>query len=145
MYWHGGCLYTNTNPITMTTSSNKMIKAFTAAILLTIVTVSAGFAQTTPSKSRIAVVSNENKTNIWVSDFPKQTSIVVMDSENNLLSMITTNQYGAAFISLPEGINTEVIVKTLNGEVSVSKKAVAQKIKEEENVVSIEKDNSPKA
>ena len=122
-----------------------MIKAFTAAILLTIVTVSAGFAQTTPSKSRIAVVINENKTNIWVSDFPKQTSIVVMDSENNLLSMITTNQYGAAFISLPEGINTEVIVKTLNGEVSVSKKAVAQKIKEEENVVSIEKDNSPKA
>ena len=145
MYWHGGCLYTNTNPITMTTSSNKMIKAFTAAILLTILTVSAGFAQTTPSKSRIAVVSSENKTNIWVSDFPKQTSIVVMDSENNLLSMITTNQYGAAFISLPEGINTEVIVKTLNGEVSVSKKAVAQKIKEEENVVSIEKDNSPKA
>ena len=145
MYWHGGCLYTNTNTITMTTSSNKMIKAFTAAILLTIVTVSAGFAQTTPSKSRIAVVSNESKTNIWVSDFPKQTSIVVMDSENNLLSMITTNQYGAAFISLPAGINTEVIVKTLNGEVSVSKKAVAQKIKEEENVVSIEKDNSPKA
>ena len=129
----------------MTTSSNKMIKAFTAAILLTIVTVSAGFAQTTASKSRIAVVSSENKTNIWVSDFPKQTSIVVMDSENNLLSMITTNQYGAAFISLPEGINTEVIVKTLNGEVSVSKKAVTQKIKEEENVVSIEKDNSPKA
>ena len=129
----------------MTTSSNKMIKAFTAAILLTIVTVSTGFAQTTASKSRIAVVSNESKTNIWVSDFPKQTSIVVMDSENNLLSMITTNQYGAAFISLPTGINTEVIVKTLNGEVSVSKKAVAQKIKEEENVVSIEKDNSPKA
>ena len=146
MYWHGGCLYRDTNPITMTISSNKMIKAFTAAILLTIVTVSAGFAQTaSASKSRIAVVSNENKTNIWVSDFPKQTSIVVTDSENNLLSMITTNQYGAAFISLPQGINTEVIVKTLNGEVTASKKAFVKKAKEEENVVANEKDNSTKA
>ena len=129
----------------MTTSSTKMIKTFTTAIVIILASLSTGFAQTNSSKSRIAVVSNQGKTNIWVSDFPKQTSIVVMDSENNLLSMITTNQYGAAFISLPQGINTEVIVKTLNGEVAVSKKVVGQKVKEEENVVANEKENSTKA
>ena len=122
-----------------------MIKTFTTAIIITLVSFSAVSAQSNTSKSRIAVVSNESKTNIWVSDFPKQTSIVVLDSENNLLSIVTTNQYGAAFISLPQGINTEVTVKTLNGEVVASKKAAAQKMKAEENVVSNEKDNSTKA
>ena len=140
-----GCLYIDTNPITMTTSSTKMIRTFAAAFILTLVSFSASFAQSNSSKSRIAVVSNESKTNIWVSDFPKQTSIVVLDSENNLLSMITTNQYGAAFISLPQRINSEVIVKTLNGEVVASKKVVSQKVKEEENVVANEKGNTTKA
>lgn len=121
------------------------MKTIAAAIVLTLVSFSASFAQSNTSKSRIAVVSSESKTNIWVSDFPKQTSVVVLDSENNLLSMVSTNQFGAAFISLPQGITNEVIVKTLNGEVVASRKAVNPKVKEEENVVANEKGNTTKA
>lgn len=129
----------------MTTTTTKMIKTLTAAFVITLISFSASFAQNNTSKSRIAVVSNENKTNIWVSDFPKQTSIVVLDAENNLLTMVTTNQFGAAFISLPQSVNADVIVKTLNGEVMVSKKAVVQKVNVEESVVATERENTTKA
>lgn len=69
------------------------------AVLLLIVVLAIHaitFAQNTTSKSRVAVVSSDTKTNIWISDFPKHTSVVVSDTENNLLSVISTNAYGAA-------------------------------------------------
>ncbi|MDQ6813772.1 MAG: hypothetical protein M3040_08550 [Bacteroidota bacterium] len=81
-------------------------------------------AQNTVSNSRIAVVTNPTKTNIWVSDFPKKTSIVVYDKEDNLLSIVSTNEFGAAYISLPSSIKTTVIVKTLDGEIKASNEAV---------------------
>ncbi len=119
------------------------MKAIVTVIILSIFSFSAE-AQTS-AKSRIAVVTNDVKTNIWVSDFPKQSSVVIVDGENNILSMTSTNEYGAAFITLPQGVNSTVTVKTLNGEVSVSNKAVVKKVKEEENVVSNERDNTNKA
>ncbi len=127
----------------MTTATTKFMKAIVTVIILSIFSFSAQ-AQTS-AKSRIAVVTNDVKTNIWVSDFPKQSSVVVVDGENNILSIVSTNQYGAAFITLPQGVNSMVTVKTLNGEVSVSNKAVVKKAKEEENVVSNDRDNSTKA
>lgn len=90
-------------------------------------------AQSSAINSRVSVVTMETKTNIWVSDFPKNTSVVISDSENNLLSVISTNDFGAAFVSLPANIKTVVIVKTLHGEITVSNKAVI-KNKPEENV-----------
>ncbi len=78
------------------------------------------FAGETNGKSRIAVVDNGNKTRIWVSDFPRKTSVVVTDSENNLLTIVSTNDFGAAYIILPVSVKSRVIVKTLNGEVSAS-------------------------
>jgi hypothetical protein len=84
----------------------KMIKGMCAAVVLTLAVCFSASAQEVTPKSRVAVVANESKTNIWVSDFPKNTSIIVFDSENNLLSILSTNKYGAAFISLPKGIKT---------------------------------------
>ena len=127
-----------------------MTASFSKAITTTLAVILVSFSINTASaqaelKSRVAVVSNESKTNIWVSDFPKETSIVITDNENNLLTIVTTNKFGAAFISLPQGINTEVIAKTMNGEVSVSNKAVVKKAKAEENVVMADRDDSNKA
>jgi len=103
------------------------------------------FAQTTLPKSRVAVVANEAKTNIWVSDFPKQTSIIIYDTENNLLSITSTNSFGAAFISLPKGIKTGIVVKTVDGEVSASNKSVIKNKQEEQNVVATYQEEQNKA
>ncbi len=127
----------------MTTTTTKFMKAIVTVIILSIFSFSAE-AQTN-TKSRIAVVTNDVKTNIWVSDFPKQSSVVVVDGENNILSMTSTNEYGAAFITLPRGFNSTLTVRTLNGEVSVSNKAVVKKVKEEENVVTNDGDDTNKA
>jgi hypothetical protein len=123
----------------------KMIKGFSAAVVLTIAFCFSATAQEPVLKSRVAVVTNETKTNIWVSDFPKNTSIVVFDSENNLLSILSTNNFGAAFLSLPKGIKTGVLVKTLDGEVSASNKSVIKNKQEEQNVVANYNDDSNKA
>jgi hypothetical protein len=93
-------------------------------------------AQSTTSNSRVAVVSNETKTNIWVSDFPKKTSIVISDNEDNLISVVSTNDFGAAFISLPKSIKNTIIVKTLDGETIATNKAVNKNNKEEQTAVS---------
>jgi len=92
-------------------------------------------AQSSSVASRVAIVTNENKTTIWVSDFPKKTSVVITDADNNLLSIITTNDYGAAFLSLPTAIKTLVTVKTLDGEIVTSNKAVIKATQQEPNVV----------
>jgi ligand-binding sensor domain-containing protein len=118
------------------------------AVLLLIVVLAIHaitFAQNTTSKSRVAVVSSDTKTNIWISDFPKHTSVVVSDTENNLLSVISTNAYGAAFITLPTCVKTGVIVKTVNGEISASNKAVIQDKKAGPNVAATSANETNKA
>jgi hypothetical protein len=80
-------------------------------------------------------VASETKTNIWISDFPKKTSVVVFDTDDNLLSIVSTNDFGAAYLSLPTGVKNTIIVKTLDGEISASNKAVV-KNKEEQTAVS---------
>ena len=105
-------------------------------IIISIVMVNFASAQTVSDKSRVAVVSNEVKTSIWVSDFPKNTSIIVYDSENNLLSILSTNNYGAAYLSFAKKIKTGVIVKTIDGEITVSNKTVVKNKPEEQNIAS---------
>lgn len=102
-------------------------------------------AQNTALNSRVAVVSNATKTNIWVSDFPKKTSVVITDNDDNLLSIISTNDFGAAYLSLPTSIKTVVIAKTLDGEIIVSNKAVIKDKQEEQTVVSNKSNDLNKA
>ena len=112
---------------------------FVAIIAASSVFVNAS-AQSTVLSSRVAVVTNETKTNIWVSDFPKKTSIVISDNDDNLLSIVSTNDFGAAYISLPTSIKTTVIVKTLDGEIKVSNQAVIKKQDEQTALSKSDKD-----
>lgn len=125
----------------MTSSIAQIVKG-TIAIILVAFSMNSASAQTAPAKSRVAVVANDTKTNIWVSDFPKNTSIMIFDSEDNLLSMTSTNDFGALFLSLPKGIKTGVIVKTVDGEITVSNKSVIKNKQEEQNIVSNDRDMS---
>ena len=115
-------------------STQNTFRSFIAllAVVLSIVTTSAQTAGTEP-KSRLAVVAVENKTTIWVSDFPKSTSVILFDEEDNLISIVSTNEFGAAYISLPKSITTTIFAKTMNGEINVSNKAKLTN-KSEQNV-----------
>ena len=115
-------------------STQNTFRSFIAllAVVLSIVTTSAQTAGTEP-KSRLAVVAAENKTTIWVSDFPKSTSVILFDEEDNLISIVSTNEFGAAYISLPKSITTTIFAKTMNGEINVSNKAKLTN-KSEQNV-----------
>jgi hypothetical protein len=97
-------------------------------------------AQKGTTSSRIAVVANETKTSIWVSDFPKKTSILILDNDDNLLSIVSTNDFGAAYITLPTSIKSTVIVKTLDGEIKASNQAVIKKTEAQTAVSTASKD-----
>ena len=130
----------------MTPTTAKFLKGlFTVIVLNIAIGFTAVSAQTTTLKSRVAVVSNETKTSIWVSDFPKQTSIMIYDSNDNLLSMMSTNDFGAAYLSLRKSVKGGVIVKTIDGEVTASNKTVAKNKTEEQNIVSTYQEESNKA
>ena len=128
----------------MSTVANtiRVIIAVVAVAISINTTVS---AQSTTLNSRVAVVTNDVKTNIWVSDFPKNASIVIYDGENNLISITTTNNFGAAFFSLSKGVKSGVIVKTIDGEISASNKSVIKNKQEEKNIAVNYQDDSNKA
>lgn len=94
------------------------------------------------TKSRVAVLATDTKTNIWVSDFPKNTTIVVLDSDLNLLKVTSTNNFGATFMTIPQTLTKEVTVKTLNGEVIATKIPLNKK---EETMVVVEVGKTTKA
>jgi hypothetical protein len=119
-----------------TTQFSSLVKSLVLSVALLFCAVISVTAQTSEvnAKSRIAVVATQVKTNIWVSDFPKSTSVVLFDEESNIIAVQSTNEFGAAFISLPTSITSTIFAKTLNGEVSVSNKAVVKGSKSEENI-----------
>ena len=129
----------------MSTSNISRLFIALFAVILSVVSTS---AQTggTELKTRLAVVAAESKTTIWVSDFPKSTSVVLFDEDDNLITIVSTNEFGAAYISLPTSITTTIYAKTMNGEISVSNKAKITN-KQEQNVAvkSEQVSNSSKA
>lgn len=120
----------------------KVVIAAVVFIFCLNITVS---AQSNESKSRVAVFTSDVKTNIWVSDFPKNASIVIYDGDNNLISITTTNNFGAAFLSLPKNLKSGVIVKTIDGEISATNKTGNKNNQQEQNIVSTDQDDSNKA
>lgn len=114
-------------------SANYKKGFFFVSILIASSILFTASAQTGTSNSRIAVVTNETRTNIWVSDFPKHTTVVISDTDDNLLSLVSTNDFGAAYVSLPTNVKNTIIVKTLSGEITVSNKPL-NKNKQEASV-----------
>ena len=76
--------------------------------------------------SRVAITVDHANTNIWISDFPIKTKVMLVDADDNILSIITTNQYGAAFTQLSKSVYTQVTARTLNGELQVVNTAVVK-------------------
>jgi hypothetical protein len=104
----------------------SIIRAFTIVLLISI-SVASAYSQhiqtTTINKSRLSVTATDSKTNILVTGFPAKTTVVVFDNDNNLLSIVSTNDDGAASLTLPSYIANTIYVKTLNGEIVVSSRA----------------------
>jgi hypothetical protein len=110
----------------ITLIEKSIIRAFTIVLLISI-SVASAYSQhiqtTTINKSRLSVTATDSKTNILVTGFPAKTTVVVFDNDNNLLSIVSTNDDGAASLTLPSYIVKTIYVKTLNGEIVVSSRA----------------------
>ncbi len=98
-----------------------ILKYLVAIVILSNISFGKLSAQSTAS---VTITTASEKSNVWVSNFPKNASVIIVDSDNNLLSIVSTNEFGAAYIKLNKEIKTAIIVKTMNGEVLVSNKAV---------------------
>jgi hypothetical protein len=117
----------------MTTSIKSSIKrGFVVGFILLMLATSA-YSQpietSTSNKSQIAVTTTDSKTNVLVTGFPAKTTVVIFDTENNLLSIVSTNDDGAASVTLPPDIKNTIYAKTLNGEIMVSGKTNKEGIK----------------
>jgi uncharacterized UPF0146 family protein len=136
-----GYNYKNMTPVVP-----RILKSVFSIFLLAVtLNCTSASAQNVAAKSRVAVVTNDVKTNIWISDFPKNTSVIVYDSEDNLLSILSTNDFGSAYLSLPKSVKTGVIVKTIDGEITATNKSVIKNKPEEQNVVTTYQEESNKA
>ena len=91
-------------------------------------------AQEKAPLSRVAITVDDANTNIWISDFPVKTKVMLVDADDNLLGMLTTNQYGAAFTKLSKPVYTQLTARTLNGELQVVNTAVVKSASSNEPV-----------
>lgn len=103
-------------------------------VLTLIMSTNSSFSQSTALQSRVAIKIVDAKTSIWISDFPIKATVMLVDGENNLLGMITTNEFGAAYTSLNKVVLSAIVARTLNGEVNVTNKAVIKLEKSQEAV-----------
>ena len=76
--------------------------------------------------SRVAITIDKSHTNIWISDFPVKTKVILVDAEDNILGVITTNQFGAAYTQLSKSVYSKVTARTLNGELQVANTAIVK-------------------
>jgi hypothetical protein len=132
--------------ITFIESSIRRLLA--VGFIISILGVSA-HAQSIPTnaanKSQLTVTATDSKTNILVTGFPPKTTVVVFDNENNLLSIVSTNDDGAASLTLPADIKNIIYVKTLNGEIMVSSKTGSESEKVQEIFAATKRTSANKA
>ena len=76
--------------------------------------------------SRVAITIDKSHTNIWISDFPVKTKVILVDAEDNILGVISTNQFGAAYTQLSKSVYSKVTARTLNGELQVANTAIVK-------------------
>ena len=88
--------------------------------------------------SRVAITIDQSHTNIWISDFPAKTKVILVDAEDNILGVITTNQFGAAYTQLSKLVYTQVTARTLNGELQVANTAIVKALASSEPIAASE-------
>ena len=112
----------------MTQFSSNILKS----VCLLIVLVSTSFCKiSAQTNSRVAVTATETKTNIWVSDFPKNSTVLLVDADKNILSIVSTNDFGTAFLSLNKAIKTAIVARTMNGDIYVSNEPIIKESKKD--------------
>ncbi|MCY7421853.1 MAG: hypothetical protein LH478_08950 [Chitinophagaceae bacterium] len=85
-------------------------------------------SQEKPLISRVAVTVDQWHTNIWISDFPVRTKVILVDAEDNILGVVTTNQFGAAYTQFSKLVYLQVTARTFNGELRVSNTAIVNAV-----------------
>jgi hypothetical protein len=102
------------------------------SVCLIIFFVSTSFCKVSAqTNSRIAVTATGGKTNIWVSDFPKNSTVLLVDADKNILSIVSTNDFGTAFLSLNKAIKTAIVARTMNGDIYVSNEPITKESKKD--------------
>lgn len=120
------------------TNSFRQVFIFTLLLSLSLVHNRAS-AQDKAFISRVAVTLDQSHTNIWISDFPVKTKVILVDAEDNILGVVTTNQFGAAYTQLSKSVYTQVTARTLNGELQVANTAVVKASASNEPMAASEK------
>lgn len=102
-----------------------LISSFIVLLCLSLLSNMAA-AQDKAFISRVAITTDQSHTNIWISDFPAKTKVILVDAEDNILGVVTTNQFGAAYTQLSKLVYTQVTARTLNGELQVANTAIVK-------------------
>lgn len=98
------------------------IFTFTKIALLSIFVLSTTIVIANDNRvdSRISVINKAEKNNIYLSNFPANSLLIISDAENNLISVVTTNNEGVAVVIVNK-LNTKSIhAKTIENKYSVS-------------------------
>ncbi|MDB5192040.1 MAG: hypothetical protein JWQ96_1603 [Segetibacter sp.] len=112
----------------MTNPTNYLFKTFLLGLVITITSIlnpalaQSQNIQVVNQKSKVTVVPGKNQIGIYITGFPANTSVVVFDDEDNLISVVSTNKFGDAFIAADATIKNIIYAKTLNGEIIVTNK-----------------------
>ncbi len=95
--------------------------------------------------SRVAITADQSNTSIWISDFPVNTPVMILDADNNLLSIVTTNRFGAAYTQLNTSVSCKITARTMNGDINVSNKAARKTEQSQQYIAKSEQDTPNKA
>ena len=113
----------------MTPFSTNILKS----VCFLIVLVSTSFCKiSAQTNSRVAVTATDTKTNIWITDFPKNSTVLLVDADKNILSIVSTNDFGTAFLSLNKAIKTTIVARTMNGDIYVSNEPITKESKKDQ-------------
>ena len=115
----------------------RLISGFIVLLSLSLLSNIAA-AQDKAFLSRIAITTDQSHTNIWISDFPVKTKVILVDAEDNILGVVTTNQFGAAYTQLSKSVYTQVTARTLNGELQVANTAIVKALASSEPIAASE-------
>ena len=108
------------------------------SVSFVIIFVSTSFCKiSAQTNSRVAVIATETKTNIWVSDFPKNSTVLLVDADKNILSIVSTNDFGTAFLSLNKAIRTAIVARTMNGDIYVSNEPITKENKKDAETAAV--------
>jgi hypothetical protein len=104
----------------------KKIVIAVVIVLVSLISVATVHAQTGETKKvETSITSSiiDGKAKIYITNFPKNSLVVLSDEKNSLISIVTTNDAGCAVVNLDQQAENSICAKTINGEVYASAQA----------------------